>query len=159
MSKKPTVEEWVAHAQEFAKFYQPRNDMKEQKIWDSEPDLLMFKALGYECQVARHMDLRHLCGYILVNANHPWFGKDYNDLSDVDVHGGLTFSRHLTETSKFGFDCSHLGDLVPNLPPMGGNDNLFNDSDVYRDMGYVVNELIKLARQANHAEGYGVQEE
>tara|TARA_R110000868_G_scaffold410524_1_gene698966 strand:+ start:497 stop:886 length:390 start_codon:yes stop_codon:yes gene_type:complete len=129
--------------------------MSEQKIWDSEPDLLMFKALGYECQVARHMDLRHLCGYIWVNADHPWFGKDYNDLSDVDVHGGLTFSRHLTETSKFGFDCSHLGDLIPKLNHLANDDS----GDVYRDMGYVVNELIKLARQANHAEGYGVQEE
>ena len=32
------------------------------------------------------------CGYIGVPKGHLWHGMDYDDLRDVDVHGGLTWS-------------------------------------------------------------------
>ena len=31
-------------------------------------------------------------GYIVLPKEHPWFGKDYNEI-EVDVHGGLTFAE------------------------------------------------------------------
>jgi hypothetical protein len=115
-------------------------------VWSGEPDFLEFRVFGFECHAKRHDSMGHLCGYIQVDATHPWYGKDYNNV-DVEVHGGLTYCT----SGWFGFDCAHAGDLVPAMPPMGDNDNLFNDGDVYRDMGYVVNELIKLAKQAKEA--------
>ncbi len=39
----------------------------------------------------------HHCGYIAVPPDHPWYGKDYNDV-DCDVHGGLTYG----EASQYG---------------------------------------------------------
>jgi len=119
-------------------------------VWDGEPDLLEFESYGFKCQVARHISQGHLCGYIKVGATHPWYGKDYDNVG-ADVHGGLTFARNIPDHTTFGFDCAHLGDLIPAMPPLSDDETLFNRGDVYRDMGYVVNELIKLAKQAKEA--------
>ena len=54
-------------------------------------------------------------GYVGVPPNHPWFGKDYNEL-DVDVHGGLTFSNKAAPKEQpdsywwIGFDTCHYQD-------------------------------------------------
>lgn len=74
-------------------------------------------------------------GYVLLPRNHPFYGKDYDDI-DVDVHGGLTFgckfeSKNFLKWIKnqeiggdvtrenfenfdgfwiIGFDTNHLGD-------------------------------------------------
>ena len=116
------------------------------EVWKDEPEVIWFRANGFQCQVARHMSQGHLCGYIRVGSDHPWYGKDFNNV-DVEVHGGLTFARCIDKISTFGFDCAHLGDLTPYMasPPLVGKD------DVYRDIGYVVNQLVKLARQAKEA--------
>jgi hypothetical protein len=110
--------------------------------WSGEPDLLEFEAFGFKCQAKRHDNLGHLCGYIQVDANHPWHALTYDEV-DVCVHGGLTFS----EEGWFGFDCAHAGDLVPKIVHLANN----YSGDVYRSMGYVVGELIKLAKQAKEA--------
>ena len=34
------------------------------------------------------------CGYIGVDRSHPWYGKEYDELGLVEVHGGLTYSGH-----------------------------------------------------------------
>ena len=111
-------------------------------VWDGEPDLLEFRVFGFECHAKRHDSMGHLCGYIEVDADHPWYGKDYNNV-DADVHGGLTYCT----SGWFGFDCAHAGDLVPKIAHLAHN----YSGDVYRDMGYVVGELIKLAKQAKEA--------
>lgn len=111
--------------------------------WAGEPDLLEFEVFGFKCQVKRHDTFGHLCGYIEVGADHPWHALTYNDLNDVDVHGGLTFS----EKGKFGFDCAHAGDLIPKLNHLANN----YSGDIYKGMGFVVGELIKLAKQAKEA--------
>jgi hypothetical protein len=119
-------------------------------VWNDEPEALWFEANGFKCQVARHMTQGHLCGYIQVDKTHPWYGKDYDNV-DVRVHGGLTFARNIPDHTTFGFDCAHLGDLVPAMPPLSDDETLFNRGDVYRDFGYVVNQLISLAKQAKDA--------
>ena len=119
-------------------------------IWDGEPDLLEFKVFGYECRAERHDTMGHWCGYIQVGALHPWHALNYDDV-DVDVHGGLTFS----ENGWFGFDCAHAGDLVPKMHALTGGHYL---GETYRDLGFVVGQLIELAKQAYKAEGYGVQD-
>ena len=110
--------------------------------WSGEPDFLEFEVFGFKCHAKRH-GLGHLCGYITVGADHPWYALTYNDLNDVDVHGGLTFS----EKGKFGFDCAHAGDLVPKMHALTGKDF----GETYKGMGFVVGELIKLAKQAKEA--------
>ena len=121
--------------------------------WSKEPDELIFVdgTTLLECKIVRG-GLGHLCGYVAVPKDHPWYGVGYNDISQasgdyVEVHGGLTFSGKLTlKTKKWwvGFDCAHLGDLVPaaRLADHGDWD------ETYRDIGYVTNELVNLARQA-----------
>ena len=122
--------------------------MKGLNIWGNEPDLLEFTVHGFMCKIERISVLGHLCGYIMVGDTHPWYAKDYNELSDVDVHGGLTFSKLFPTYSWLGFDCAHAGDLVPKMHALTGKDF----GETYRDMGYVVNELIKLANQAKEAQ-------
>ena len=35
-------------------------------------------------------------GYVILEKNHPYFGKEYDEIP-VDVHGGLTYGREITE--------------------------------------------------------------
>jgi len=32
-------------------------------------------------------------GYVLLPPNHPFYGKDYDNINDVRIHGGLTFAQ------------------------------------------------------------------
>lgn len=65
-----------------------------------------------------HNDLGYRCGYVKLPPNHPWYGKDYNDLDFVEVHGGLTFAEADESCDQvgeddgwwIGFDCAHAGD-------------------------------------------------
>jgi len=116
--------------------------------WTGEPDLLEFEAYGFKCQAKRHDSMGHLCGYITVDGTHPWHALTYNDLNDVDVHGGLTYSDDKPNYTTFGFDCAHAGDLVPKMCELKGGH--YSD-ETYKGMGFVVGELISLARQAKEA--------
>jgi len=62
-------------------------------------------------------------GYVGVTKNHPWFGKDYGEISyNIIIHGGLTFGELITKNgiklpwSRYkgyyvvGFDTCHSGD-------------------------------------------------
>ena len=62
----------------------------------------------------------HRCGYIAVPQEHPLYNKNYDDLYDISVHGGLTYSEYDKQTNYpmllaekvkwFGFDAAHAGD-------------------------------------------------
>jgi hypothetical protein len=118
------------------------------------------EATGYRCYIYRHPTLLHLCGYVRVPDDHPWNGHDYGHPTcghpgcydhsidtAVSVHGGITFANRgpgeLPEEEGwwFGFDCAHLGDLVPGYPEG------INDRDVYRDFEYVKDQCGRLAAQ------------
>jgi len=120
------------------------------ELWDAEPDWLGFDAAGFECMVVRHSPLNNLWGYVCVGPAHPCFGQRHQDI-DVDVHGGLTLSHNRCPVARendtpdwwLGFDCAHLGDLRPGLvDPLGADPD-----ERYRDIGYVMNETVKLAVQ------------
>ena len=101
--------------------------------WSGEVDKEQFtdEATGLPCLVKRNHS-GSLCGYVGVSEGHPWFGKDYGDLS-ADVHGGLTFADFCQEGDEahtichvpgpgepdrvywLGFDCGHAWDLVPGM--------------------------------------------
>lgn len=89
--------------------------------WVEEPDEVTFYYKGVKCDIKRCYDYEnsplmfggHLCGYVVVPANHPWNSESYDDLN-VCVHGGLTYD-HIKDTRVIGFDCAHSRDLVPSI--------------------------------------------
>ncbi len=54
----------------------------------------------------------YLTGYVLLNEDHPWFGKGYDELRNISVHGGRTKScEYKNKQWLLGFDCGHKNDL------------------------------------------------
>jgi hypothetical protein len=134
--------------------------------WADEPDKMQWvdEATDLDCLIVRNHS-GALCGYVGLPPGHPLHGKDYDDahdLADIDVHGGLTFADACKEGTDgrgichvpapgrpadvwwLGFDCAHLGDLVPRYAELwsGGG-----PEDVYRDIAYVQAECATLAGQ------------
>jgi len=66
------------------------------------------------------------CGYVGIPKTNKYFGKNYDEIPDNNIHGGLTFSAHAKTTlfaknkpeySEYyfvGFDCAHAGDNMIN---------------------------------------------
>lgn len=61
------------------------------------------------------LDHGYGCGYVGVPPEHPWYGKNYDDIN-ASVHGGLTWSDdHVGKDPAdgywwVGFDTAHYGD-------------------------------------------------
>lgn len=107
--------------------------------WGNEPDRKEFTHAGFECRIIRNR-LGALCGYVGVDESHKMYGKNYDDIRYIDVHGGLTFAGHLSDEDKLwwlGFDCSHAGDLLPIHEDTHDNE--------YRNIGYVTGQVHFLA--------------
>lgn len=94
--------------------------------WVDEPDRVEWRHRGLPCLITRQPEQGHLCGYVAVPPGHPWHGVHYRELSEVYVHGGLTYADpcfenvcHVPQQGEpdnvwwFGFDCAHYGDLPP----------------------------------------------
>lgn len=75
----------------------------------------LFEHNGYQCVVVLSI-LGHRCGYVGIPESHPYFGKNYENLCDIECHGGLTYSRGYLLGSELpniwwiGFDCAHFDD-------------------------------------------------
>lgn len=132
------------------------------KPWENEPNIyhIIDVATDYEMFIYRHPTIKHLCGYVKLHENHPLFGINYkeSDVYDkIDVHGGVTFTgtldtghnhdSHNPKDFLVGFDCAHVDDLIPHL-----SKELVCGDEVYRDIDYVLIELIKLAKQLKEME-------
>ncbi len=56
----------------------------------------------------------HYCGYVSIDKNHKHYRKTYDNLQNIDIHGGLTFAgdAYWEESNNhwLGFDALHLGD-------------------------------------------------
>lgn len=149
-----TVKEW------FNAPTHPEDHELPEGPWSKEPNKVQWvdAATSLPCLIVRG-GVGALCGYAGVYPGHPFHGRDCDDV-DIDVHGGLTFSRgcahsedesqgvcHVPEPGTsddvwwFGFDCAHLGDLSPSMLPFRFN------NDVYRDVDYVAKEVTRLAGQ------------
>lgn len=113
--------------------------------WESEPDKLEWidEVTGQHCLIQRS-PLGALCGYVGGRWDWPWFGEDYWDIEEIDVHGGLTHSGVLRGTDHtiywIGFDCAHVGDLCPEMPRLW-------PYSTYRDIEFVKGQVTSLARQ------------
>ena len=138
----------------------------------------VFESNGYKCVVVI-TPMGHRCGYVGVNASHPLYLVLYDEEihkgltleSEINVHGGLTFSgNRLIDLMNvddtlwyFGFDCAHCCDI----PDFDAALNTFKDNDIIvrrlkfnkslweehktgeaiRTLEYVEKECIKLAEQ------------
>ena len=108
--------------------------------------------------VTVHNSFGYRCGYVKVEAGHPWHSKGYDEV-DADAHGGLTFAEPDKPCDKggsdtgwwFGFDCAHAGDAPdPALPrsanfgPISG----YEARGTVRTQEYVEGQCRGLAAQA-----------
>ncbi len=74
-------------------------------------------------------------GYVVIPSMHEIFKKDYDELTNIDCHGGLTFSNYIEEDKwAIGFDTCHLGDNKENC------DKRF----VIRECKNIIDQLIKI---------------
>ena len=134
--------------------------------WDNEPDKIQWtdETTELPCLIKRS-HLGTLCGYIGVPKGHPlhevsYFqkgkGSELLDAVEDASHCGLTYSDkcqrgpesqtvcHVPEPGEtddvwwLGFDCGHLGDYVPAIPPIAFD-------DVYRDVAYVTHRVTHMA--------------
>ena len=112
-------------------------------ILKNEPNHAFFAYEGLVCEVKRHDEMLHFCGYVFLPEDHPWFSYE----PPVRVHGGVTFGRAVHNEWILGFDCGHGGDLIPRMRqvlPLGMG--LF-ENEIYRDFDYVSSECKRLAEQ------------
>ncbi len=112
--------------------------------WELEPNEALFTSHGYWCEIKRHSELGHLCGYVYMGAHHPLANEGEPDLA---VHGGITYN----DGKKMGFDCGHAGDLSPFLTRF---ERLYRHAnpEVYRNMAFVKHQLNNLAAQLREAD-------
>lgn len=94
--------------------------------WIEEPDEVTFQHNGIDCKIVRmaapdgsngeHMFGGHLCGYIRIPEDSPYYQKHYDDVP-IEAHGGLTYGRMDCIDAGYwiGFDCSHCDDYMPSL--------------------------------------------
>lgn len=140
--------------------------------WQTEQDFLEWVdgATNLRCMIVR-AEWGHLCGYVGVPASHPSFQQDVFTMKDRPAaHGGCNFNAESdTEQGRvwwIGFDCGHAFDLSPGALPlmekMGGMGDTvrkimrtFTDHDcrIYRDWGYVQNQVAQLALQLHLMKG------
>lgn len=140
--------------------------------WRDEPDKVQWidEETDLDC-LAKRGPTGAWCGYVGVPPGHPWHGKDYDDLYDIQVHGGLTYANscdeeiedgwgicHIPEPGRpadvwwLGFDCAHYMDFCPRYDQMPTGDgktlgDVLKPMTVYRDLAYVVAQTILLATQ------------
>jgi len=99
---------------------------------------------GMTC-VVRKTDMGVYTGYVGLPKGHPRFGKGWSAMSDVEVHGGVTYAADRLPWWKpdgkwwIGFDCAHYGDAIPHI--MEGEGCVFRDEEFARE------EVTSLARQ------------
>ena len=102
--------------------YNINNIMKEwldtEGPWKGEPqgnDFICFSYKEYDYWVFRNQILGNWNGYIQIPEN----ALTQDEIDDLDVHGGITYSGTADETAKeghivIGFDTAHIGkDILP----------------------------------------------
>lgn len=125
--------------------------------WEHEPDNEEWidALTGYKCWVWRHPTHGNLNGYVAIPKGHKVWGKG-EDVMDVDVHGGLTYSSVDKETDEWvvGFDCNHAGDFAPKLVLTIMKYSSWEEAEqelrryvTYRTFEWVKEEVCSLARQ------------
>jgi hypothetical protein len=101
-------------------------------------------AHGLKWCVRENDELGFLLGYVAVQFGHWGYEQSYS-VMDVEVHGGLTFSRGDGTDWWFGFDAGHFND-APNPSHTSAASPAYEGS-TYRDADYMQSECESLALQ------------
>ena len=120
--------------------------------------------LGYDFMCAAY-PMGHKCGYVRIPASHPWYhARNHDAVSNVDVHGGITFNRLDVDTrirssyenSRWiGFDCNHWGDAPdPEVAAKYGKSVSIDDRTygVVRSLEYVTQNCALVCEQVAQGE-------
>lgn len=127
--------------------------------WVGEPDKVYWVSDGTPCLAVRG-PMGNWCGYVGLAPEHRFHGVDYFDV-DGEIqgaaHGGLTYAGecaghicHVPEPGEpddiwwLGFDCGHLGDLIPELAA-----ERLGLPGTYKTVGFVLDAVERLARAVN----------
>jgi hypothetical protein len=103
---------------------------------------------GLKCAVI-FVRQSHRCGYVGLKKDHPYYGKDYDEI-DVDVHGGLTFGdfgddKFLDKDLYWlGFDCAHLGDKTLGSSFADDNERFWTLEEVVKETEKLADQLAKI---------------
>lgn len=116
------------------------------KPWEHEPNHLLFESCGYVCEIRRHPNFGTLCGYVYIPLEHPIAQAKIPE-DELNVHGGITYWDERDGVFVVGFDCAHAGDKIPKHVEYA-----HIESDTYRDIAFVTNELENLAQQLKEKE-------
>lgn len=140
--------------------------------WKTEPDWIYYidEETGFDILIKRNELLGHLCGYVGIFRDHPYYQINYmrDPLWKLDVYGGhLSFSGFYDGKQEIGicdplgtwwlgFDCSQGKDYLPGIAaalaladpnaiiPTWRHD--LNPAN-YKDIDFVLNECKLLAKQ------------
>jgi len=150
--------------------------------WHREPDQAEWTdaQTGYLCVVARNLHSSGcLNGYVRVPDGHPAHGLLYQAgvIGDLNIHGSVNYSSSLAPSLRygtarspngepaddggwwFGFSADHARDYSPMLQLIVGEGGFgsrmvaLGDPHNYRDLPYVMREVMSLARQLKALEG------
>jgi len=140
--------------------------------WIKEPDFFEFTYRHFDCKIFRtcikepysekfHIFGGHLCGYVLVPEDHPYFEMKYQDMG-INCHQGLTFSEMDSQKRYWiGFDCGHYVDYIPSLEKFKTENKILKEpyplpegfekfsifNPVYRNIEYCIGECISIVDQ------------
>lgn len=143
------------------------NDIKEMeyKSRDNKPKeyeiLCQSWYMGYKVLIVNYFS--HPCAYIGLPLNHKYDHVYYEDIPDIDCHGGLTYSnddhvvvKELQNSGWFiGWDYAHSGDLCGSFPIPG--DKAWSTMEIINECMSVVNQLIEV--QTAHLRSLELEEE
>ena len=79
------------------------------------------------------------CGYVEVKKEHPYFDVDYENLDNIECHGGLTYSGYLFKKKLndnnyyIGFDTNHFDSFEAN-----------NLNSCIKECKNIIEQLIKI---------------
>lgn len=123
-----------------------------------------FTHKGLKCVVVAIEDRGHRCGYVGVDNSHPYYGKDYTDVDNIYVHGGLTYSTSKENSNYpiesnlwwFGYDCAHWGDAkdlsMAINPAILEVERMYPETGIVRTLAFCMNECRDLAEQLSEVE-------
>jgi hypothetical protein len=142
---------------------------KEEHDFYEVTGLLTYELHGFKCTVKKDFHLRHLCGYVALPKEHPFYGMFYDHMP-ISCHGGLSYGRiQNDDLHHIGFDCAHYLDAVPGLTDFKYSDlgpeyaeiaammekieaRLPKREETYKDLSYVKKEIESMVRQIKMVE-------
>jgi hypothetical protein len=107
--------------------------------------MTIWQSHGFKC-MSRLSPTGIPCGYVGLDREHPDFEKHYDNIDNVDVHGGLSYAGYWQDENDglwyVGFDCGHYDDMDFD-PALGYTVR----PRLNKSFGYVQEETEKLAEQ------------